>query len=68
MKVLVNRELCEGNARCVAAAPSVFQLADDEDKVVVLVEHPGEELRAQVERAIDLCPRQALALALDTAD
>ena len=59
VRVIVDRDLCEGNARCVRAAPAVFRVGDD-DLVEVLVEQPGPELRDAVERAIELCPRQAL--------
>ena len=66
MKVVVDRELCEGNARCVRLAPAVFRIADDADQVEVVVASVAPELRDAVEQAIALCPRQALAL--DTAD
>jgi ferredoxin len=62
VKVIVDRELCEGNARCVRAAPTVFAVGDD-DLVQVLIESPGPELREAVERAVELCPRQALSIA-----
>ncbi|MCA1670427.1 MAG: ferredoxin [Thermomicrobia bacterium] len=61
MKVIVNHDLCEGNARCVLAAPEVFQLQND-DQSYVLIEHPGEDLRAKVEEAVRFCPRQAISL------
>lgn len=61
MKVVVNPDLCEGNARCVQAAPEVFELGDD-DQARVLIEEPGEELRAKVERAARLCPRLAITI------
>ncbi len=61
MKVIVNHDLCEGNARCVLAAPEVFQLQND-DQSYVLIEHPGEDLRPKVEEAVRFCPRQAISL------
>jgi ferredoxin len=62
MRILVDRELCEGNARCVRVAPAVFALEDDADQVRVLIERPGDELREAVETAVATCPRQALRL------
>jgi len=62
MRILVDRELCEGNARCVRVAPAVFALEDDVDQVRVLIAQPGEELREAVETAVATCPRQALKL------
>jgi len=53
--------LCEGNARCVLAAPEVFELRDD-DQSYVLIERPGEDLRPKVEEAARFCPRQAITL------
>jgi ferredoxin len=46
----------------MAAAPEVFRLRDEDGELEVLDEHPPESARAQVERAILLCPTQALAL------
>jgi ferredoxin len=61
MKVIVDHDRCEGNARCVAAAPEVFELRED-DQAYVLIEEPDEELRPKIEQAIRVCPRQAIAL------
>jgi ferredoxin len=61
MKVIVDRDLCEGHARCVEAAPAVFEI-DDEDEMHVLDENPGEDQRRAVETAVANCPRQALTL------
>ena len=36
MKVLVDYELCEGHGECVIAAPEVFDMNEDGDKVVLL--------------------------------
>ena len=64
VRVIVDRDLCEGNARCVRVAPSLFEVGDD-DKVRLLVEDPGPELREKIEAAAALCPRQALSLVED---
>ena len=61
MKVIVDRDLCEGHARCVEAAPGVFEIGDD-DEMHIIDENPGEERRRGVEAAIANCPRQALSL------
>ena len=60
MKVQVDHDRCEGNRRCENAAPQVFEVRDDELSYVLLEEVP-ENLRDAVERAIRLCPRQAIA-------
>jgi len=65
MKIVVDRDLCEGNARCVQVAPQVFK-TDDNDQLVVMIERPDEALRDAVESAVAVCPRQALRV-LDEA-
>jgi ferredoxin len=64
MRVVVNRDLCEGNAVCVKEAPEVFALGDD-DQVRILSERPDASLAAKVDRAVRRCPRNALALVED---
>jgi ferredoxin len=60
-RVVVDHDRCEGNARCVQLAPTVFR-TDEEDRLHLLVVEPGEELRAAVESAVARCPRQALMI------
>lgn len=64
MRVVVDHNLCEGNARCNQIAPEVFELRDD-DRSYVLVEKPPQALRAKVELAASRCPRQAIRLIED---
>jgi ferredoxin len=61
MKVVVDFDLCESNALCMAAAPEVFEVRDD-DYLYVLDENPPEALRAKVEEAVKRCPKQAIKL------
>ncbi len=61
MRVVVDYDLCESNALCMAAAPEVFEVRDD-DFMYVLDENPPEELRAKVELAVQRCPKQAIKL------
>ncbi|MGH9054824.1 MAG: ferredoxin [Acidimicrobiales bacterium] len=61
MRVVVDYDLCESNALCMAAAPEVFEVRDD-DFMYVLQEEPPEELRTKVELAVQRCPKQALKL------
>jgi ferredoxin len=61
MRVVVDHELCEGNAKCEEVAPQVFEVRDDE-KSYVLVDRPGAELREHVERAVRMCPKTAISL------
>ena len=61
MRVVVDYDLCESNALCMAAAPEVFEVRDD-DFMYVLQENPPEELRPKVEEAVQRCPKQALKI------
>lgn len=64
MRVVVDFNQCESNALCMAAAPEVFYL-DDDDELHVLLDHPGEELREKVEQAVRTCPKQAISIRED---
>jgi ferredoxin len=61
MRIIADRELCEGHGVCVAQAPTLLDLDDDE---IVVVLEPGESLseddasRARV--AVESCPVAAL--------
>ncbi len=61
MKVTVDFDLCESNAICMAAAPEVFEVRDD-DFLYVLNENPGAELHDKVREAAERCPKQAITL------
>ncbi len=61
MRVLVDFDLCESNALCVQAAPEVFEVRDD-DFLYLLDEDPAEDLRAKVEAAARVCPKQAITI------
>lgn len=62
MKVRLDQRLCAVHGECVLEAPEVFDLDDDGDTAIVLMENPPEELRAQVERAVDACPVAAIVI------
>jgi ferredoxin len=62
VKVVVDFDKCKSNAVCMAAAPEVFEVRDD-NFLYVLQEEPGEELREQVEEAVRTCPTGAISLA-----
>lgn len=60
-RVVVDFDRCESNALCMAAAPEVFEVRDD-DFLYVLQEQPPEELRDKCLEAARLCPKQAIAI------
>jgi ferredoxin len=61
VKVVVDFDVCQSNALCMEIAPEVFEVRDD-GLLYLLDEHPGEELRAMVEEAVDTCPTQAISI------
>jgi ferredoxin len=59
MKITVDRAKCEGYAKCVQAAPKVFQL----DKTMVAeVTDPRGESDEKILLAARICPTKAIAL------
>ena len=61
MRVVVDFDACEANARCMATAPEVFSV-DDDDQLHLLQERPPESLRDAVERATRSCPKGAISV------
>jgi ferredoxin len=57
--VEVDRDLCEANGLCVAAAPEVFEL-DNDDNLVIHEPAADAELAARIRVAVAGCPRLAL--------
>lgn len=59
MKVHVDMNLCQSHGECVAPAPDVFQLGDDD--VLQWQEEVDESRRAAVEQAVNACPMMAIS-------
>ena len=57
MKVRVDRELCIGVSNCVAFAPTVFKL-DEENKAIVL--DPASVADDTLLEAAESCPEKAI--------
>jgi ferredoxin len=64
MKVIVDRDLCQGHGVCESEAPTVFTVSK-KSLVEVLDQSPSEELRPQVEAAVKFCPTHALKIEED---
>lgn len=61
-RVVVDFDLCESNAICMAVAPDIFEVRDD-DFLYILNETPDDSARAKVEEAVARCPKQAISIA-----
>jgi ferredoxin len=59
MRVRIDRDRCTGVANCVAVAPTVFEL-DDENKAVV--DDPGTVAEEVLWKAAESCPMDAVIL------
>ncbi len=60
MKAKIDTTLCEGHAKCMEAAPAVFEVRDD-DLSHILVDDIPESERDRVLRAVRTCPRAAIS-------
>jgi len=61
VRILVDREVCTGHARCAAAAPDLFLLDDVGYSAIVDLEVPfGSEEAARL--GADACPERAITL------
>lgn len=61
MRIVADRDTCEGLGMCEAMAPDFFEVGDD-GIVQVHDEQPGDEHRQDVAAAVDACPVLALRL------
>jgi ferredoxin len=61
VKVVVDRQLCEGHGLCTLEAPEVFVL-DDDGSLVVLGEEWPEAMRADLVSAAMSCPTRAITI------
>jgi ferredoxin len=61
-KVVVDFDRCESNAICMAVAPDVFEVRDD-NFLYILNEEPSDGRREACEEAVRQCPTQAISLA-----
>jgi ferredoxin len=65
MHLVIDYKKCRKAGQCSYLHPELFK-ADELGAPVVLVEHPGNELREAAEEAVDLCPNGAIFLQEDS--
>jgi ferredoxin len=61
MRVVVDRDLCQGHAMCEVEAPGVFHVGKS-DQVDLLTEHPDHADHEAVRLAVKYCPTHALSI------
>jgi ferredoxin len=64
MRIVVDRDLCQGHGVCQSEAPEVFDVPKS-GQVDVRDETPALELRKKVEMAVKYCPTHALRIVED---
>jgi ferredoxin len=64
MRIVVDRDLCQGHAACEGEAPEVFSVSKL-GELTILDESPPEDRRAAVELAVKYCPTHALRIEED---
>lgn len=62
MKLVLDIDACMGYANCIIEAPELFDIDEETDKAVILVEAPDDSFRATAERAVRVCPAVALRI------
>jgi ferredoxin len=62
VRVVVDRDLCQGHAACEEEAPEVFRVPKGAHTVALLQAEPPEALRAKVTAAAKYCPTRALRI------
>lgn len=58
-RVEVDPDLCQGHAMCALEAPDYFTVPK-RGKVEILDPEPPAHARDEIERAVEMCPTQAL--------
>lgn len=60
-RIEVDMDLCKGHASCMGEAPELFHV-DEEGKLTVLDERPGDDLIEKAQAAAKYCPTQAITI------
>jgi len=61
MKVTVDYDVCASTGACSQFCPEVFEVRAD-GFLYILIDEPGEELRAKVTEAAEMCPTAAITI------
>jgi sterol 14-demethylase len=64
VRIVVDRDLCQGHAACEAEAPELFAVSK-KGVMTVLDQTPPEARRAELELAVRYCPTHALRIEED---
>ena len=62
MRVIVDRDLCQGHAVCEEEAHELFRVPKGAHTVELLQAEPPEALRGKLAAAVKYCPTRALRI------
>ena len=62
MRILFDRDACQGHNRCYLLAPELFDVDDDGYAVLLVDGAVPAELEAKAQLAADNCPEYAITL------
>ena len=60
-RIELDEDLCQGHAMCELEAPDVFKVPK-RGPVEIVDPEPPDDMRDDVERAVEMCPTRALSL------
>jgi sterol 14-demethylase len=64
VRIVVDRDLCQGHGVCESEAPDVFSVSG-KGELTVVDDTPAESMRSMVEQAVAFCPTKALRIEED---
>lgn len=60
-RIELDEDLCQGHAMCELEAPDVFKVPK-RGPVEIVDPEPADDMREDVERAVEMCPTRALSI------
>jgi ferredoxin len=64
VRIIVDRDLCQGHGVCESEVPAVFSVSK-QGVLTIVDESPDEGLRTMIEQAVAFCPTSALRIEED---
>jgi ferredoxin len=61
-KVLLEADKCQGYANCLIEAPEIWDFDNENDRALLKIESPGDDLLAKAEASARCCPAQAIRI------
>lgn len=65
MRIVFDRDACQGHNRCYLLAPELFDVDDEGYAVLRVTGEVPPELHGKAQLSVDNCPEYAIELAVD---